>query len=297
MKIVLLGTGTPTPSLERMSSGYMVRVGGDVILFDHGPGAYHRMMESGVRAVDVSHVFFTHLHYDHCLDYARLLMTRWDQSDGSLAELKVYGPPHLARMTDLLIGGDGVFGPDLKARVESRLSIDTYMGRGGVPPRRRPLPEVTELRSGDVVEEDGWSVKVASVPHVQPHLICYGYRLDSEEGSFAYSGDCGPCTAMEKLAQGVDVLVHMCQYVSGSAPSEDYAKGCMGHLELARLGQKAGVKNLVASHLTERMSMPGVRERIINEMAGIYDGNLYFGEDLMEIPLSGPVPVEGRGRF
>src|SRR3546814_20201990 len=80
MRIRLLGTGTPTPSLERMSSGYMVEIGKDVILFDQGPGTYHRMMEAGVRAVDVTHVFFSHLHYDHCLDYARLLMTRWDQS-------------------------------------------------------------------------------------------------------------------------------------------------------------------------------------------------------------------------
>src|SRR3546814_4226590 len=74
MRIRLLGTGTPTPSLERMSSGYMVEIGKDVILFDQGPGTYHRMMEAGVRAVDVTHVFFSHLHYDHCLDYARLLM-------------------------------------------------------------------------------------------------------------------------------------------------------------------------------------------------------------------------------
>ena len=109
MKITLLGTGTPTPSLKRMSSGYMVEVGDDIILFDQGPGTYHRMMEAGVNAVDVSHVFFSHLHYDHCLDYARLLMTRWDQSDGRLPELKVYGPPHTARMTELYIGEDGVF--------------------------------------------------------------------------------------------------------------------------------------------------------------------------------------------
>ena len=84
MKITLLGTGTPTPSLRRMSSGYMVELDGEVILFDHGPGAYHRMMEAGTAATGVDHVFFTHLHYDHCLDYARLLLTRWDQGAGKL---------------------------------------------------------------------------------------------------------------------------------------------------------------------------------------------------------------------
>jgi len=98
VEIQLLGTGTPTPSLKRMSSGYLVRVGQDVILFDHGPGAYHRMMEAGVAPTDVTHVFFSHLHYDHCLDYARLLITRWDQGAGVIPELKVYGPPFITRI-------------------------------------------------------------------------------------------------------------------------------------------------------------------------------------------------------
>lgn len=292
MKITLLGTGTPTPSLKRMSSGYMVEIGDDTILFDHGPGTYHRMMEAGVRAVDITHIFFSHLHYDHCLDYIRLLMTRWDQSDGTLPELKVYGPPHTKRFTELLIGPDGIFGPDLDARINNQLSIDTFEWRGGVPPRPRPAPEITELRSGNVVEGDGWTITCASVPHVQPQLICYGYRMDSDEGSFAYSGDAGPCTAMEKLSDTVDVLVHMCQYISGTAPSEAYAKGCMGHLELAELGRKAKVRNLVVSHVLEQMDVPGVRERLIAEMAAIYPGNLFFGEDLMVIPVDPPAPAK-----
>jgi ribonuclease BN (tRNA processing enzyme) len=292
MKITLLGTGTPTPSLKRMSSGYMVETGRDTILFDHGPGAYHRMMETGTRAVDVTHIFFSHLHYDHCLDYIRLLMTRWDQSDGTLPELKVYGPPPIARFTELLIGPDGVFGPDLDARINNQLSIETFEWRGGVPPRPRPAPEITELRSGNVVEGDGWTVTCASVPHVQPQLICYGYRMDSDAGSFAYSGDAGPCKAMESLSDNVDVLVHMCQFISGTEPSAAYAKGCMGHLELAELGRKAKVRNLVVSHILEQMDVPGVRERLIAEMAAVYRGNLFFGEDLMVIPLSSPAPAK-----
>src|SRR5581483_8585468 len=62
MRIRLLGTGTPTPSLKRMSSSYLVEVGERKALFDFGPGAYHRMMEAGVRATQITDVFFTHLH-------------------------------------------------------------------------------------------------------------------------------------------------------------------------------------------------------------------------------------------
>ena len=65
MRIRLLGTGTPTPSLKRMSSGYLVETGERKILFDFGPGAYHRMLEAGVKPVEITDVFFTHLHYDH----------------------------------------------------------------------------------------------------------------------------------------------------------------------------------------------------------------------------------------
>ena len=107
MKIVLLGTGTPAPSLERASSSYLVDCGESVVLFDFGPGAYHRMMEAGYRATDITDLAFSHLHYDHCLDYARLVMTRWDQGAGQIPELNVYGPPNTARMTRLLFSADG----------------------------------------------------------------------------------------------------------------------------------------------------------------------------------------------
>jgi ribonuclease Z len=290
MEIRLLGTGTPTPSLERMSSGYLVRVNGDVLLFDHGPGAYHRMMQAGVAAIDVTHVFFSHLHYDHCLDYARLLLTRWDQGGGRIPELKVYGPPFTARMTELLIGEDGVYGPDLKARTEHPLSQVIHQARGGTLPRARPQPEVNSLKSGSEVNGDGWRVTTRSVRHAQPYLDCYGYRLESADGVVAYSGDSGPCKAMVELALDCDVLIHMCHYLSGTELGREFAEGCMGHMELAALGSEARVKNLVISHVTEQMDVPGVRERIVREMSELYSGNLFFGEDLMRIPLGDPNP-------
>ncbi len=290
MEICLLGTGTPTPSLKRMSSGYLVKSDSDVILFDFGPGTYHRMMEVGVQVTDVTHIFFSHLHYDHCLDYARLLMTRWDQGCGQIPELKVYGPPFIERMTEALIGENGVFDPDLKARTELPVSQAIYQARGGILPRRRPMPEIIPIKSGDVVEGDKWRLNIRSVLHAQPILDCYGFRLETEQGILTYSGDSGPCKAMEELARDADVLIHMCHYISGTELSDEFAKACMGHLELATLGLDANVKNLVVSHVTEQMDVAGVRESIIRDMAEIYPGNLYFGEDLMTIPIKGPSP-------
>lgn len=293
MKIRLLGTGTPTPSTKRKSSGYMIEIGNDTILFDHGPGAYHRMLEAGKSPQHVSHIFFTHLHYDHCADYATLVLTRWDQGGGQIPELKVYGPAPIKRMTSLLFSEEGVYGPDLDARTQHPGSLARYQSRGGVLPRRRPDPQVLELKPHDTVEQDGWRITVAAVVHVQPYLTCYGYRLDCEAGSLAYSGDTGPCKSMINLAKGCDVLIHMCHYISGSVTPffnehTDTTKAITGHLELAQIARQAEVKNLVITHVTESMDVNGVRERLIADMAQVYKGNIFFGQDLMEIPLGGP---------
>lgn len=292
MRIRLLGTGTPTPSLKRMSAGYLVETGNRKILFDFGPGAYHRMLEAGIRPVEITDVFFTHLHYDHCLDYVRLLMTRWDQGAGNIPELNVYGPEYTARMTELIIGDDGIFGPDLRARTELPMSLDVFAARGGTKPRRKPRPSVREIGSADEIDCGTFIVKARAVIHAQPILQCFGYRLEDDDASFAYSGDAGPCAAMREIAENCDVLVHMCHFLSGTALSPEMAKRNMGHLELAQLARDAKVRNLVVSHVSEQMDVPGIRERIIKEMAEIYSGNLFFGEDLMEIPVHDPIPAK-----
>ncbi|MGH8618945.1 MAG: MBL fold metallo-hydrolase [Burkholderiales bacterium] len=289
MKLTLLGTGTPTPSLKRASSGYMLEIGGDVMLWDHGPGTYHRMMEAGKRAVDVSHVFFSHLHYDHCSDYVRLFLTRWDQGADKIPELKVFGPPPIRRMTEQLFGEDGAFGPDLTARIKHQGSIDVFVARGGVPPRKWPKPEVTELTPTDKVQGKNWTLTVAPASHVQPWLECYAYRLDSDEGSVCYSGDSGGVPpALISLAKGCDVLIHMNHYFSGTEPTDIYRVVCGNHEDVAQVAQQAGVKTLVLTHFLEQIDQPGVREHILREIGKVYTGNIIWGEDLMQVPVKGP---------
>ena len=288
MKIVLLGTGTPAPSLQRASSSYLVDLDGSVVLFDFGPGAYHRMMEAGYAATAVTDLVFSHLHYDHCLDYARLVMTRWDQGAGQIPELNVYGPAHTARMTRLLFAVDGVFGPDIEARTTLEPSVQVYESRGGTRPRKGPDPAVREIASGDIVEGRSWTLKTVSVPHAQPALECLGFRLDAPTGSFAYSGDAGPSGAFARLAAGSDVLVHMTYQISGTAPGTEWTRGAAGHLEAAQVAADARVRTLVVSHVSNQMDVPGVRERLIAEMAEIFEGNIVWGEDLMDVPVDDP---------
>ena len=271
-----------------MCSGYVVNVGRDVLVFDHGFGAHHRLLELGIKPTDVTHFFCSHLHYDHMGDYPRLLLTRWDQGAGKIPELKVYGPPPIAAVSEALFGKDGAFGPDLRARTEHMASVSLYRARGGTGERKKPMPEVTELKPNEMVKGDGWTVTAVGVAHFGPQLTSYGFRLDGDGGSFVYSGDSGPCQSMVRLSKDCDVLVHMCHYLSGTQLCEEFAESCMGHLELARLAEQANVGTVVVSHVTEQIDQPGVRERMLREMADLYKGNIVFGEDRMEIPVKGP---------
>jgi ribonuclease BN (tRNA processing enzyme) len=271
-----------------MSSGHLVEIGDDVILFDHGFGAHHRLLEAGIPATRVTHMFFTHLHYDHFGDYARLVLTRWDQGAGLIPELKVFGPPPLAELSDRLLGENGAFDPDLVARTSHGASLCLYEARGGTLPRLRPRPVITELQPGDITRQGEWSIETTMVSHFQPYLTSYGFRLETPEGSFVYSGDSGPIDTMRKLAKDCDTLVHMCHYVAGTNFNSAFAGSCMSHMDLAELAQEANVRNLVLTHMTEQFDGPGVRERVIGEMSRVYTGNLMFGEDLMNIPTKLP---------
>ncbi len=291
MKLTLLGTGTPAPSLNRMSSGYVLEIGDDVIVVDHGPGAHHRLLEAGYKATDVTHCFISHLHYDHFMDMPRLVMTRWDQGAGDLAEIELFGPEPLARITDQLIGEDGIYSLDLEARTRHEMSLEIYKARGGKLPRRRPAPVVRELKPDQEVEGNGWKVKVGSGWHAEPYLNCLAYRFEAGGRSICYSGDSGGvCPGIVSLAQGADVLIHMNHFYSGTEPSEAYRRSCGNHVDTATVAKQAGVATVVLTHMTEQIDQAGVRERIIAEMAKIYDGTIIWGEDLMTIPLE-PSPL------
>jgi ribonuclease Z len=296
LTITLLGTGTPAPSLVRQGSGYLIEVGRDTIVMDHGPGAHHRLLESSRQAIDVTHAFFTHLHYDHCLDYARLVLQRWDQGAGKIPELNVYGPPPIARMTNQLFGEEGVYGPDIRARVQHQSSLDVFTARGGTLPRRPPTPRVKEVHAGDVVEGRDWKITVGHAAHVQPYLECLAFRLDCADGSVCYTGDSGATDAIVTLARGCDVLIHMNHYFSGTEPSAAYRAACGNHRDNALTAKRAGVKTLVLTHLLAQIDQPGVREQIVHEISQVFDGRVIWGEDLMQINLAAGVltSIEGR---
>ena len=292
IKLTLLGTGTPSPLLHRAGSSYLVALDAQMLLFDCGPFCMRRLLEKGVSPVSIDALFLTHLHYDHCVDYGHLVLNRWDQGAGKIADLKVFGPAPAKQMTERLFGESGVYAPDLAARTEHPGSHFIYEMRGGVLPRKRPRPQVTEVEDATVIETPDWLVRTREVVHVQPQLTCLAYRLETQGTSIVFGGDTAPTEALTSLAAGADVLLHMCHFMNDVVTDPRLTGCCSGHLDAARTAQQANVGTLVLVHITEQVERPGIRERALHEAAEVFDGQIVFGEDLLEVPLDA-IDVEG----
>ena len=282
MKITCLGTGSPEPYIRRASSGYLVEVGNDKILLDCGGGVVTRLIETGCLPSDITHLFFSHLHSDHMMDYARLIHSAWDEG---AEPLLVHGPKPIAEITRKLFGNDGVFADDLKARTELKGSQDVWVTRGGSLPRHWPKPEVKQIKSGFSFEGDGWSLLSSTVPHAQPLLECMAFRLESNNKCLVYSGDSSLCPEMNALSQDADLLIHWCYRLSHETKNSFITKMSPSAGEIAEMAQSAGVKSLLLTHIRKHMDEEEHLDLMLKEGRLAFKGSIGIAEDLMVINL------------
>lgn len=283
MKLTLLGTGSPEPLRHRASSGYLVQIGEERLLFDCGGGVFDRLLQTGHGPGDLDRLFLTHLHTDHMMDFARLVHARWDECSDAL---KVSGPAPIRTISDRFFGPEGAFAFDLRARTEMPQSIAVWKARGGTLPRPWPQPDITEIEPGTVIEGRNWRVSAFEVAHAQPFLTCMGYRIEAGGKVLVYAGDSGHTPELERHVEGADLLVHWCYRLSHEPLIDPrFAVTSPGHIETARMAQRLGVRHLVLTHLRARHDDPDTHARIHDDVAGVYDGQFSLARDLMSFQL------------
>lgn len=277
MKLTILGSGSPESYARRASSGYLLDVGNDRILFDCGGGVVDNLLRSGGVPKDITHLFFTHYHSDHMMDYARLVHAAWDEG---AAPLKVFGPKPLKDITSGYFGPNGVLSNDLRARTELTQSQQVWVARGGTLPRPWPAPEVTEIEPGFSFEGDGWRLTSARATHAQPILECLGFALTANGKKFVYSGDTGINSDITKLCQNADFLLHWCYRGSGEELHPALMAFSPDPSEVARMAQGAGVKRLYLSHFRVHMDKQSEHHKAQADLAAHFKGQSGIVEDL-----------------
>jgi len=281
----ILGGGTPTPTPSRFGSSYVFQFDKNQLMIDCGPAATQKLVNAGFWPTEIDYLFITHHHFDHDADLPCFLLCRWDQSIGKENRLQIYGPTLTEKITQGIIGEDGLFAHDWKARVNHPLSQRIHVNRGGKLPRKPPIVFSKDIGPGEVIEKDDFKVTTALAEHVQPYLDSLAYRIDTKEGSAVFTGDTQPCDSVIELSKGADALVCMCWDDQEVMDSTGEMQGQCGTVGAAEMAQKSGVRKLVLSHVGPNLSQESVTEKAISDVGAVFDGEVVVAKELMQINI------------
>jgi ribonuclease Z len=199
-----------------------------------GPGVLEKLRRADVDPRSIDIILVTHLHLDHVSDLLPFIKLRalWNRR-----LLRVFGPPGMSRMLDLLISDRRIFG---------------YLSDLGC----RDLVELHE------VWDDALELKPGIILRSKPveHFNGVAYRIDLPSTSITYSGDTTPDPRLIELARGTSILIHECSFPA------DRLKGKHTSAEdLMRIAGEVGPKMLVLTHIYPEMEE---RLQVFLEMLG-----------------------------
>ena len=207
------------------ASCYLVEADGYRLVVDLGNGALGALQ----RLLDldsVDAVLLSHLHADHCVDLTGWYVQRRYHPDGAIRpQLPVYGPAGVARRIS------GAY--DTPVSHLERAFAFHEVGEG-------------RLSLGPL------AITLARVAHP---VEAYAVRLEHGGRVLVYSGDTGPCAALERLAAGADVLLAEASFLDGHAEGPDL------HLtggEAGAVAAGAGVGRLLVTHIPPWHDRAGV---------------------------------------
>ena len=272
--IVLLGTGTPGAEPDRFGPATAVVAGGNAYLIDAGPGVVRRATAGAfvsglpaLQAVNLSVVFFTHLHSDHTSGYPDLILSPWVL--GRPVPLQAYGPPGLDAMTAALLEA---YREDIRVRVE------------GPEQLRRDLlaVETHEIEPGLIYEDAVMRVEAFAVPH-GTWDYAFGFKLTTADRTIVISGDTGPFDGLAEIAAGADVLIHEAYGAQGlqlRQPETQLYHGTF-HTSAVQVGEiaaRAGVGMVILHH---QLHLGGeTPEEMVEQVRLSFDGEVIYGRDL-----------------
>ncbi|SVC28155.1 uncharacterized protein METZ01_LOCUS281009, partial [marine metagenome] len=184
--IHVLGAGTPTPTAERFGSSYVLNIDNESIMIDCGPATTYKLVKVGLWPTKIDYLFFTHHHFDHDVDYPCFLLCRWDQSIGKENILKVFGPTLTEKITEGIMGENGLFAHDWKSRINHPTGQRVHVNRGGTLPRKPPEILATDISHHFNFQSDEWEILSDVAEHVQPWLDSLAYRINTKNGSYVF---------------------------------------------------------------------------------------------------------------
>ena len=254
MELIILGSGTGQPLVDRGSPSLSLLLDERLVLFDMGPETLHQLSRVGIHHEKIKHIFISHFHPDHTAGLIHFLFA-------------TRHPPILEKRAPFIITGPRGLQDFFK-------KMQKAYGKWLTMPSDIMGVEELEIQKREKREYKAFHIVSQPVRHILQSLA---YRAVFPSGkSFVYSGDTGLCSEIVDLARGTDLLILECSFPDG--------EGVEGHLTPSQAGQvarSAGVNRLLLIHFYPEV----LASDIARQCRKTYAGELILGRDLLHLYL------------
>lgn len=275
-KLFILGTGTPNPNPERMGSSYLVLANDEPYLFDYGTGVVRRIASfspswggeyQALEVENLKYAFLTHIHSDHTLGLADLIITPWIM--GRTEPLKIFGPKGAKYMHTNIIKA---YQPDIDYRIY------------GTQPQNSTGYKVifNELKDKFVYQDENIKVTAFSNDHGDLQES-YGFLIETIDKRILISGDTAMSKNLISYGEDLDYLIHEIYSQKGfDNKTPDWQKYHQAHhtgpKEVAEIANLLQPKSLILSHI---LFWGSSEQEILDEVKTFYTGKIIVAEDGM----------------
>jgi ribonuclease Z len=266
-RFTALGTASQVPTRERNHNGYFLRWDEHGFLFDPGEATQRQMLFAGIAASEITKIFITHFHGDHCLGLPGVLQRL--SLDRIAHGVEVYFPASGRKYFENLKNAsiyheaveikacpfeqNGVIFEDENLIIETRKLNHTAEAWGFrlqekdsvtmLPEKLNELGiagrDVGKLKSQGKIEIGGKIIRREAVSVFKRGQI------------FAFVMDTGVCPAIIELAREADCFVCESTYLSNET-AEAAAYKHLTARQAAEFARDARAKQLVLTHFSQR---------------------------------------------
>lgn len=280
MQLTFLGTGAGIPAKERNVSALVVTFPkrNASWLFDCGEGTQHQFLRSHLKPSKIEKIFITHMHGDHLFGLPGLLTSR--SMSGLSQPLTIYGPKGIKEYieTCLSLSASWVSFPLEIIELSPSMQIQTENSQITVLPLNHVIPcfgfrisyqgQTGTLRKDKLLQDHipsgPWLAKLkqgVSVALPDGRILAPArYLAQSEQNKIlTILGDTAPCENAKILAQAADLLVHETTLEKAMAEKAN-GRGHSSTEQAAMIAKAAGVKRLIATHISSRYGREQCRQ-------------------------------------
>ena len=251
-----LGTiGGPIQQPEAFQISNLLEVGDSLYLFDVGNGVLRQMAKLDKPLDNLKAIFISHHHPDHIADLGLVILGRWLVKG---PKLKVVGPTGTKALVEGLCRA---YNPVTQTDSHPLSTVDSILDTVEAIDTELGASELARIYQDDQIKVDAALVAHFRPKPIDDHSNAIGFRIDSGDRTFAYTGDTGMNDNLVLLSKGVDVLVsEVCDVDAilsklGHLPDQVRERVMFNmknnHISPAEIGEvaaRAGVKQVLLTH-------------------------------------------------